>query len=287
MSLSFCILASGSSGNCTLVLCRHGDAQQCMLIDAGLSPRLTARRLKPLGVTLHQISAIILTHLDFDHFHHGWLRAIERFGLNLKIHFHRRHRVLAWRSGVTMRCAEVFTDSIDLGHCARITSLMLAHDDAGSVGFVIENSGARLGYATDLGRVPATLLDHFVDLDALAIESNYDRQMQLESGRPWFLKRRIMGGSGHLSNEQALAAVRQIEAQSTLTHVALLHLSRQCNDPEVVRALYARQAPHLLPRLTVSSQRYPSPLLRVTAAARSRHSDPPSRNRAAQLLLFG
>jgi phosphoribosyl 1,2-cyclic phosphodiesterase len=292
MSLSFCILASGSSGNCTLVICEHASAdhsdqsRRCILIDAGLSPRVTAKRLRLLGVRLHEINAIQLTHLDFDHFHVGWPKAIRRFGLKLTIHVHRRHRTVAWRSGLTMRCAEIFSDGIDLGSCARVRSVMLAHDDAGSVGFVVENSGARLGYATDLGCVPRTLLDHFIDLDALAIESNYDRGMQLQSSRPWFLKRRIMGGHGHLSNEQALDAVRRIDARSRLAHVALLHLSRQCNDPTLVRRLYAQHMPHLLERLTITSQREPSPMLRIEPN-RYAHASLPAHDRSsAQLTLF-
>jgi phosphoribosyl 1,2-cyclic phosphodiesterase len=253
-----------------------------MLIDAGLSPRLTARRLKAFGVSLHDLDAILLTHLDSDHFHRGWLRAIERFGLRLRIRIHHRHRSAAWRTGVSMRHAELFREGVGLDGCAHATSVLLAHDDCGSVGYVIEHASLRLGYATDLGCVSPSLLREFVDLDALAIESNYDRQMQVRSARPWFLKRRIMGGAGHLSNQQCLEAVRKIDERSRLAHVALLHLSRQCNDPELVRQLYAREAPHLVDRLTITSQRHPSPLLRVEPGMARRAAPKP----AVQMLLF-
>jgi len=144
--------------------------------------------------------------------------------------------------------------------------MLLAHDDLGSVGLVIEHAGLRLGFATDLGRVPAALIDHFSGIDALALESNYDRAMQVESARPPFLKRRIMGGAGHLSNAQALEAVCRIDARAGLSHVALLHLSQECNEEGLVRALYQREAPHLLERLTITHQRQPSPLLEVKRA---------------------
>ena len=290
MSLSFCVLGSGSSGNCTLVICddhagdNGSDGRWCILIDAGLSPRTTARRMKPLGVKLHEIRAVLLTHLDHDHFHCGWLRAIERYRLPMRIHVHQRHRNAAWHAGLTMRCSDLFTGAFELEPSRSVRSFLCAHDDLGSVGFVIEHAGLRLGYATDLGRVPDALFEHFDDLHALAIESNYDRNMQVSSGRPTFLKRRIMGGVGHLSNEQALEAVRRIDSRSRLSHVALLHLSRECNDPELVRQLYRRQAPQLVERLTITHHRHPSAVLKVTAAAAK-----PSRESASipiQLSLF-
>jgi phosphoribosyl 1,2-cyclic phosphodiesterase len=127
----------------------------------------------------------------------------------------------------------------------------------------VEHAGRRLGYATDLGHISDSLLDHFTDLHALAIESNYDRQMQVTSDRPGFLKHRIMGGAGHLSNDQCLEAVLHIEARSDLSQIALLHLSRDCNCPDRVRSMYARRAPHVLQRLTITSQASPTARLVV------------------------
>ncbi len=72
-----------------------------------------------------------------------------------------------------------------------------------------------------------------------------------------------MGGMGHLSNDQALAAAMACAEQSDLEHLVLLHLSRQCNDPHLVRQLYARRAPDLFGRLTLTSQRVPTPVLHV------------------------
>src|SRR5204862_3142635 len=68
-----------------------------------------------------------------------------------------------------------------------------------------------------------------------AIESNYCPLLQEESGRPDFLKHRITGGRGHLSNHEAAAAIRRIQPRE---HVILLHLSRECNEPAIVAALH-------------------------------------------------
>jgi hypothetical protein len=67
-------------------------------------------------------------------------------------------------------------------------------------------------------------------VDVLAVESNYCPRMQLASNRPQFLKDRIMGGAGHLSNQQSARLVRQV---SPASHVVLLHLSLLCNTPKV------------------------------------------------------
>jgi phosphoribosyl 1,2-cyclic phosphodiesterase len=147
-------------------------------------------------------------------------------------------------------------------------AVSLAHDREGSHGFVFEGFGCRIGYATDLGRVPVTLVDHFKRLDVLCVESNYDPQMQLSSARPWFLKNRIMGGAGHLSNEQAYDLVRKIldraeRASARLpTHIVLLHRSRECNCPRLMRKLFERDA-RIKPRLTLAEQYEPSGWLRV------------------------
>jgi phosphoribosyl 1,2-cyclic phosphodiesterase len=140
-----------------------------------------------------------------------------------------------------------------------LTPLRLAHDELGSHGFVIEGGGCRLGYATDLGRVPDRLLEHFRDLDVLALESNYDRQMELNSARPFFLKKRIMGGAGHLSNEQAFEAVRRIlddhqaRGGRLPRHIVLLHRSRECNCPKLLRRYFEQDA-RIAPRLTLAEQ---------------------------------
>jgi phosphoribosyl 1,2-cyclic phosphodiesterase len=248
--LSFCILGSGSAGNCTLVRLGDDGEARHVLIDAGLSPRQTRHRLGPLGVGLDDISDILLTHIDYDHFHPGW-----RDGGSKRIactwRAARRHLRQGRAEGLPARDTEPFDDTFEMQPGTRVEVTMLPHDELGSTGFVIDHGGARLGFATDLGRVPEALLERFENL------------LERASSRPDFLKQRIMGGLGHLSNEQALEAVLHIAGRCDLRHIALLHLSRQCNDPEIVRGLFARRAPDLLDRLTITNQYEPTPLLHV------------------------
>jgi phosphoribosyl 1,2-cyclic phosphodiesterase len=262
MAISFCVLGSGSGGNCTLLKLDTDGGHRHVLIDAGLSPRKTTARLAPLGVTPGDITDVLLTHVDSDHLHRGWIDAMDPLPFTWRAHQRHNRRVI--EAGIPVRRTEPFEAVIELDDQTLVETTVLPHDHLGSTGFVIEHRGVRLGFATDLGRATTGLIDRFTRLDALAIESNYDAPLQQAAARPASLKQRIMGGLGHLSNAQSLEAVLQIDRAGTLRHVVLLHLSRQCNDPRLVKGLYARQAPHLLGRLTITNQHVQTPMLHVS-----------------------
>lgn len=265
MSLSLCILASGSAGNCSVLRGESG----AFLIDCGIGPRTTAGRMAALGADLGEVAAICLTHLDRDHFNPNWIRQIIRQGILVFCHEKRIDELAGLGGGDAefVRLIRPFNgrpfspaDGIEL-HPIR-----LPHDELGSHGFVIEGFGGRIGYATDLGRASAELVRRFRGLDVLAIESNYDPQMQMNSDRPAFLKRRIMGGRGHLSNSEALDAVRQIldqaqrRGQALPGHIVLLHRSRQCNCPKLLRELFSSDR-RIGRRLVLAEQDRPTPWL--------------------------
>jgi phosphoribosyl 1,2-cyclic phosphodiesterase len=265
MSIEICVLASGSAGNCTAVRTPSG----VMLIDAGLGPRTTAQRLRGTGVSVADVAALCLTHLDHDHFNRNWLGTLLYRCVPLFCHLNRVDDLLRLALG-SHPDREQLAQLRQLirpfnGHPfeplpgLEVRPMLFAHDLLGSSGFVLDGFGHRVGFATDLGRVPDGLFDAFCDLDVLAIESNYDHRMQVESPRPWFLKRRIMGGSGHLSNEQAFETVRRIFNRCEATgarppaHVVLLHRSRECNCPQLLRKLFSRDA-RIAPRLVLAEQ---------------------------------
>jgi phosphoribosyl 1,2-cyclic phosphodiesterase len=274
MSIELCILASGSTGNCTVLRTPAG----IVLIDAGIGPRVAAQRLEGTGVTLADIAAICLTHLDRDHLTTSWFNTC--IARQIRLHCHRSRvddllRVVSYTDPPPDKLArfQSLIESFDGKPFEPVPGLHmrpihLAHDQTGSHGFLIECHGCRAGYATDLGRVPDALLEHFDDLDLLALEANYDPDMQLNSARPWFLKQRIMGGHGHLSNDQALVAVKTILNRSKSrrrrlpNHIVLLHRSQQCNCPRLVRRLFS-QDPRIAPRLTLAEPYERSPWLRA------------------------
>lgn len=230
-----CVLASGSSGNCTLLAMGSGHRTRLCLIDAGLSPKRTRRLLAEHGLRLDHIDDVLLTHLDRDHYHPGWNAA----ALHGRVRFrmHTTHVKRAHRLGVPPGAITTFEDEpFGLQGQATVTPVMLAHDELGVAAFRFDWPTTSLGFATDLGRVTQELLDAFEDIATLAIESNYCPRMQLASNRPDFLKARIMNGAGHLSNEQAFDAIRQLNPKH---RVVLLHLSRQCNTPDLACSLHA------------------------------------------------
>ena len=262
MSLDLCILASGSSGNCSILRTPAG----AILIDAGIGPRTCAKRMDGTGVGVRDIRAICLTHLDSDHFRPSWLGTLLNHGI--RVHCHRsriRDVVDILDHDAAEKLIAPFHREFQPVQGLRARALHLAHDRAGSHGFVFEGFGCRIGYATDLGHVPDTVFDHFADLDVLALESNYDPKMQLTSTRPWFLKNRIMGGGGHLSNEQAFDAVRNIldrHRRRLPSHIVLLHRSRECNCPKLLRKLFEKDS-RIAPRLTLAEQFQRSTWLRL------------------------
>ncbi len=242
------VLASGSSGNCSVLIHGRGRNVRVTMIDAGLSPTRTRKLLGELGLTLDRVDEILFTHLDADHAHKGWVKALPE---HARFWIHRRHRGRAGRDGFLRRHTRVFEDQpFLLSRGVRTTPVMLAHDELGVAAFRFDWFGERnasLGYATDLGRVTPQLVEALRGVDVLAIESNYCPALQAESDRPAFLKERIMNGSGHLSNEECRRAVCDIAPARELV---LLHLSRQCNTPELA-SRYHSSSPWAV---TVSSQ---------------------------------
>ncbi|MFW5653364.1 MAG: MBL fold metallo-hydrolase [Planctomycetota bacterium] len=275
--MSLCVLGSGSGGNCSvLAIHRRGRVHpDLVLIDLGLSPRQTRLRMQAVGLRFGDVVMGVITHFDHDHFNAGWLRPSARG--QFPVRFHLDHWGWATRAGlVAADGGEPFDANCDPLPGVRIHTCRNPHDRDGSTAYRFQTAVGALGYATDLGRVRPDLLDIFDDLDLLAIESNYCPQLQTESDRPAFLKHRIMNGRGHLSNQEAYDAVQAVRQRSArLRHIVLLHLSRQCNSPERIRALY-RGDRDLARCLTLSMQTEPTAVLSI-----QREPEP------VQHLLFG
>lgn len=246
-----------------------------MLIDIGFGPRTTVQRLAGTGVAVEDVQAICLTHLDGDHFNRNWLNTIVKQSIRVYCHESLVETILAKAGDSLFSQAAKLRSLLQPFNGQPIAPLeglhvqpiRLPHDTAGSHGFVLGHEGNQVGYATDLGSVPAQLFEMFDGLDLLAMESNYDPQMQMASDRPWVLKQRVMGGSGHLSNQQSFAAVRHILNRAEKngaplpSHIVLLHRSRDCNCPDLVRRMFT-QDPRIAARLILAEQDKPTGWLR-------------------------
>ncbi len=267
--LFFANLGSGSSGNASVIAWREGVESRAILIDLGLSPRRVREALATLGLRPEQVVAACLTHLDHDHYAKNWDKALRH--RSIPVHLHASHREEATQSGVPEELLRTYEDAFTPHEGVEGSATLARHDEEGSSALRFRFPHASIGFATDLGAVPDSILEAFEGVDLLAIESNHCPRLQQASPRPAFLKRRIMGGSGHLSNEQAIAAIDAIARRSRLQHVVLLHLSRQCNCPNLVRSLFAERLPRLLPKLAITRHDAITGPLRI---APSRHVAP-------------
>jgi len=236
------------------------------------------------GVAVTDIKAVLLTHLDRDHFAPTWLPFLAKHDIRLCLAERHRHalteaarrstaphapRDLHDAGRLTMFNGNAFTLPTPAG-AAMVRPVYLAHDNEGTVGYIVEAQGKRLAYATDLGHVPNRLVEAMIDVDLLAIESNYDDHLQQISARPLMLKRRVMGNRGHLSNGEALATLCKVFQRSTRlpAHVVLLHLSRDCNCPNLVAEMY-KPYPDIARRLRLSTQHDSTGWLRTSVATGS------------------
>ncbi|MEM0914850.1 MAG: MBL fold metallo-hydrolase [Planctomycetota bacterium] len=269
-----CNLGSGSGGNCTAVRVDGGaDGQRSLvLIDTGFGPRTTAKRLAQAGHTLGDVAAVVLTHLDRDHFRPTWLPTL--VGLGIAVYCDRWHadELLRLPGATDLRHAGLLRPiasggpafSIDVdGRLVRVTTHRCQHDRQGTVAYRLELPGRRgrraaaIGYATDLGHVPPALVDLFAGVELLCLEANYDERMTINSPRPSFVNRRNLSDSGHLSNEQSLDAVRAVCDRCPAggpTRVLLMHRSSQCNHPTKLRRVFATE-PAIARRVTLTDQR--------------------------------
>lgn len=238
--LALRVLASSSSGNCSLLIRGSGAMRRLTLIDAGISPRRTSRLLAEMGLRMDQIDDVLFTHLDRDHAFPSWAKALPR---HARFRIHRAHRARAHRTGLLTRTTYIFDDEtpIELPDGLTVHATTAAHDSLGVALFRFHARGCRtplLGYATDIGRATDRVIAHLEGVHTLAIESNYCPQLQRESGRPAFLIDRITNGGGHLSNQESAEAVGAIAPTGP---TVLLHLSRQCNTPDRAREAHGAE----------------------------------------------
>lgn len=234
VAVSFCTLASSSGGNCSILRTGSGRNYRLTLIDCGLSPRRTRATLATLGLDFERIDDVLLTHLDHDHCHRGWAKSLPS---HARFRVLDSHRWRAKRARIGHRRCTTFVEPFELACGARVTPCVLRHDELGVAAFRFDfERGGSLGYATDLGQATPELAAMLGGVDVLAVESNYCPELQAASDRPAFVKDRITGGSGHLSNDESAALVYSVAPTRA---VVLLHLSRQCNTPEVALRAHA------------------------------------------------
>jgi len=234
--IRFASLASGSRGNCLLV--EVGASR--LLLDCGLAPRETARRLARLGLEPADITGIIVTHEHDDHVG-GVFPFAARNGLPVWI----THGTLraAGESGKGDESGAVQLNIVDARSAfavgdIRVQPYTVPHDAREPVQFVLSDGALRLGVLTDIGASTSHVEQALTGCEGLVLECNHDLEMLWSSSYPKWLKQRISGPFGHLDNGQARALLASLD-RSRLQHVIGAHLSQQNNRQERARRALA------------------------------------------------
>lgn len=225
------ILGSGSKGNCALVEGPRG----LVMIDDGFSRREVLKRMDALGLHAEDVAALILTHEHSDHVS------------GLSVWCNRWDGPLFASSGTPQTrkyLAALPFEEFDPGDTLDIAGIRIdtfsnTHDVVNPVGFRFSMADDAIGYATDTGTLSPRAMELLANTRILALESNHDVTMLRAGSYPRYLQDRILSDHGHLSNDQAAAAVCGLVTKRT-EHLVAMHISQENNTPTTaVKSLVA------------------------------------------------
>ena len=228
MHLEFRSLFSGSTGNSSLI----GFDDTYLLVDAGRTGKMLDEAVRAQGFDMKKVRAILVTHEHVDHIRGVGVLA-RKYGMEVYASAG-TWEAMADKVGeipARQRCEfypeqDFYIDRVNVSHFA------LPHDAAQPTGYCLTCGGKKVSLMTDLGHTTRDLLSRVEGSDILLMESNHDVQMLIDGAYPERLKRRILSGRGHLSNEACGQALAEI-LQHGIPQVYLGHLSEENNVPEL------------------------------------------------------
>lgn len=224
--MEFSVLGSGSKGNAYLL--REKDT--LILIDTGFSSREIQKRMNKLSVDPKKITAILITHEHWDH-----IKGLENFlkyfqipvylsqGTLNSINFPLNSEINIIKGGQEFQIGEVL-----------ISPFEVPHDASEPMGFCFFNGNKKIGFASDLGKVTFLVLEKLKNVNLLALETNHDEDLLKNGPYPHDLKARIKSVFGHLSNRDAVCAMKDLISKN-LKYILPIHLSEVNNTPDLVK----------------------------------------------------
>lgn len=231
--LKFISFGSGSSGNCYYLF----SETEGLLIDTGLGLRTLKKGFHDFGLSLSKVNHILVTHDHADH-----VKSVGSLSADYHLPVYATHKVHAGINGNYCVRKKVGANEIhyiekgasfQLGDFT-ITSFGVPHDSSDNVGYRVVCQGVTFCLMTDVGHVTDEMKPFISEANYLVIEANHDEEMLMQGPYPQYLKDRILGPIGHLSNKDCAIAIAE-HATPDLRHVWLCHLSEENNHPELAR----------------------------------------------------
>ncbi len=223
-------IASGSSGNSIYV----GSETTHILVDAGISGKRIMEGLESLDLHLEDIHGILITHEHSDHI--SGLGVISRkshtpiYATKETIIEIQRTKALGKMDASVFH--EIEPDIPFMIGDVLINPIRVSHDAANPVAYSLANGEKKVAIMTDLGCYDEYIVENLKNMDALVIEANHNVNMLQVGPYPYYLKQRILGEQGHLSNETCARLLGEI-IHDKLQHIILGHLSKENNYEEI------------------------------------------------------
>lgn len=230
MKIKFISLASGSSGNCYYL----GTDKHGILIDAGIGIRTIKKELKEINVSLSNVCAVFITHDHADH-----IKAVGHLGekYNIPVYSTREIHEGINKSYCMTEKLSTSVHYINKGEPMKIDEFKISafevpHDGTDNVGYCIEIGDKIFSFLTDLGHITETAAHYICKANYLILEANYDLEMLRMGPYPKYLKERIAGPNGHMSNTDTAEFLAE-NINENLKYIWLCHLSKDNNHPEL------------------------------------------------------
>ena len=276
MGLFVSSLNSGSNGNCYYI----GNGKEAILIDAGISCREIEKRMKRLDLSMSLVKAIFVSHEHDDH-----ISGIPTLS--------RKYQLPVYITKSTLRSAFISIEkhlvhsfhannAVVVGDLA-ITAFPKSHDAVDPHSFIVSCQQVTVGVFTDIGFSCSNIIKNFGKCNAVFLETNYCEDMLGKSNYPPYLKKRISGDDGHLSNTQALKLFLSHRGHQ-LSHLLLSHLSENNNSPELVSKLFNEKAGTT--KVIVASRYKETPIYLIEKSAADGLANNMFSESVSQLSLF-